>query len=146
MQRTNCVSLITCAEWPILSKPLLQNILSRDPFPEDHPNIDHWMNHTRFHGIAPTIGGFFTIDEFKAKFPQDVVVDKLQCSIGRVGGWDGKNCWIDRLRLGDAVQTIVSNCMESAEYRQKAQTGNVPPFGMLVYCLFKLSFYNDLNL
>ena len=117
-------------------KTLYQNILGRDPLPEDHPNIDHWKNHTRFHGIASTISGFFTSDEFKAKnfmFPQDVVVDKLYRSIlGREGGWDGKKYWIDRLRHGDTVQTIVSDCIESVEYRQKAQSGSVPSSGMLV--------------
>ena len=120
-------------------KTLYQNILSRDPFPEDHPNIDHWMNHTHFHGIASTISGFFTGDEFKDKnfkFPQEVIVDKLYRSIlGREGRWDGKNYWIDRLRHGDTVQTIVSDCIESEEYKQKAQAGIVPPSGMLVYCL-----------
>ena len=131
-------------------KTLYQNILSRDPLPEDHPNIDHWMNHTHFHGIASTISGFFTSDEFKAKnfkFPQEVVVDKLYRSIlGREGRWDGKNYWIDRLRHGDAVQTIVSDFIDSVEYRQKAQAGIVPPSGMLVYCLLKLSLYDDLDL
>ena len=118
-------------------KTLYQNILSRDPLPEDDPNVDHWMNHTRFHGIASTISGFFTSDEFEAKnLPQEVVVDKLYRSIlGREGGWDGKNYWIYRLRHGDAIQTIVSDCIESAEYRQKAQAGIVPPSGMLVYYL-----------
>ena len=120
-------------------KTLYQNILSRDPFPEDHPNIDHWMNHTHFHGIASTISGFFTGDEFKDKnfkFPQEVIVDKLYRSIlGREGRWDGKNYWIDRLRHGDTVQTIVNDCIESEEYKQKAQAGIVPPSGMLVYCL-----------
>ena len=115
-------------------KTLYQNILSRDPLPGDNPNIDHWMNHTRLHGIASTISGFFTSDEFKAKnfeFPQEAIVDKLYRSIlGREGRWDGKNYWIDRLRHGDTVQTIVSDCIESVEYRQKAQAGIVPLSGM----------------
>ena len=128
---------------------LYQNILSRDPLPEDHPNLDNWLNHTHFHGIASTISGFFAGDEFKAKnfrFPQEVIVDKLYRSIlGREGGWDGKNYWIDRLRHGDTVQTIVSDCIESEEYKQKAQAGIVPSSCMLVYCLLNSSFYNDLN-
>ena len=84
----NWVSLRPIFTWnpadgmPDFIKTLYQNILSRDPLPEDHPNIDHWMNHTRFHGIASTISSFFTSDEFKAKnFPQGVVVDKLYRSI-----------------------------------------------------------------
>ena len=124
---------------PDFIRTLYQNILSRDPLPDDHPSIDHWMNHTNFHGIASTISGFFASDEFKAKnfeHPQEVIVDKLYRSIlGREGGWDGKNYWIDRLRQGDTVQTIVSDCMESMEYKQKAQAGVVPPSGMLVHSL-----------
>ena len=139
----NWVSLRPIFTWnpadgmPDFIKTLYQNILSRDPLPEDHPNIDHWMNHTRFHGIASTISSFFTSDKFKAKnFPQGVVVDKLYRSIlGREGRWDGRNYWIDRLRHGDAVQTTVSKCIESAEYRQKAQASIVPPSAVLVYCL-----------
>ena len=134
---------------PDFIKTLYQNILSRDPLPDDHPNIDHWLDHTNLHGIASTISGFFTCDEFKAKnfkFPQEVIVDKLYRSVlGREGGWDGKNYWIDRLKHGDTVQTIVSDCIESGEYREKAQAGIVPPTGMLVYLSVKLSLYNDLK-
>ena len=134
---------------PHFIKTLYRNILSRDPLPNDHPNIDHWLNRTHFHGIASTISGFFTSDEFKDKdfkFPQEVIVDKLYRSVlGREGGWDWKNYWIDRLRHGDTVQTIVSDCIESEEYKQKTQAGIVPPSGMLVYCLLNSSFYDDLN-
>ena len=126
---------------PDFMKTLYQNILNRDPLPDDHPNIEHWMDHIRLHGIASTISRFFATDEYKAKilnfkFPQEVIVDKLYRSIlGREGGWDGKNYWIDRLRHGDTVQTIVSDFIESVEYRKKAQAGNVPPSNMLVYSL-----------
>ena len=120
-----------------------QNILGRDPLPDDHPNIDDWMNHTHLHGIASTISGFFTSDEFEAKnfkFPPNkkevIIADKLYRSIlGREGGWDGKKYWIDRLKHGETVQAVVSDFIESEEYRQKAQAGIVPLSGMLVYCL-----------
>ena len=108
-----------------------------------HPNIDHWMDHTRLHGIASTISGFFTSDEFEAKnfkVPPNkrevIIADKLYRSIlGREGGWDGKKYWIDRLKHGETVQAVVSDFIESEEYRQKAQAGIVPLSGMLVYCL-----------
>ena len=149
-KRSNWVSLRPIFPWnpaggmPDFIKTLYQNILSRDPLPDDHPNIDHWMDHTRLHGIASTIGRFFTSDEFKAKnfeYYQEVIVDKLYRSIlGREGGWDGKNYWIDRLRRGDTVQTIVSDCIECEEYKAKARAGIVPPSSMLVYSLFKSLF------
>ena len=122
---------------PDFIKTLYQNVLSRDPLPEDHSDIDHWINHTSFHGIASTIGEFRASDPFRAKnFPQEVVVDILYRSIlGREGGWDGKNYWINRLREGNPVQTIINDIVGSVEYRQKAQAGIVPPYGMLVYCL-----------
>ena len=63
---------------PDFIKTLYQNILGRDPLPEVHSEINYWKNHTLFHGIASTISGFFTSDEFKAKnflFSQEVVVD-----------------------------------------------------------------------
>jgi hypothetical protein len=112
---------------------LYQNILDHDP--EDQADIDYWMNHTRFHGIASTISGFFTSDEFMAhNLSQEVIVDKLYGSIlGREGEGDGKNYWLCRLRRGDAIQSIVNGFVGSAEYRQKAQDGVVPPPGMSVY-------------
>ena len=122
---------------PDFIETLHQNVLSRDPLPDDQPNINDWLDHARFHGIASTISGFFTCDEFKAKnLPQEVVVDKLYRSIlGREGGWDGKSYWVDRLERGDAVQAIVSDFVGSVEYGRKAQEGSVPPSYMLVCCL-----------
>jgi uncharacterized protein DUF4214 len=67
--------------------------------------------------------------------PQETVVDKLYSSIlGREGEWDGKNYWLQRIRRGDPMQTIVDDFVGSTEYRQKAQTrtGTVPPHDMSV--------------
>ena len=119
-------------EIPGFVKTLYRNILDCDL--EDQASIDYWTNHTRFHGIRSTISMLFTSDDFKVKnLPQDAIVDKLYSSIlGREGEWDGKNYWLQRLRRGDAMQTIVDDFVGSTEYRQKAQMGAVPPYDMSV--------------
>jgi hypothetical protein len=114
-------------------RTLYQNILTRDL--EIQGGIDYWTEHTRFHGIASTISGFFTSDEFKAKnLAHEIIVNKLYRSIlGREGENDEKNYWLGRLRRGDAIQMVINDCVGSAEYRQKALQGVVPPPGMSVY-------------
>ena len=114
-------------EIPGFVKTLYRNVLDRDL--EDQTSIDYWTNHVRFHGISSTISMLFTSDDFRIwDLPQEAIVDKLYISIlGREGGWDGKNYFLRRLRRGDEIQTIVEEFIGSTEYRQKAQTGTVPP-------------------
>jgi hypothetical protein len=115
---------------------LYHNILSREVRSDD--TIDDWINHARFYGIAATITGFFTSDEFQTKdLPQEVVVDKLYRSIlGREGGDDEKNIQLDRLRGGLAIHIVVNDLVGSDEYRQKAQLRAVPVPDMSVYSIY----------
>ena len=117
---------------PDYVKALHRNILDLDL--EDQAYIDYWTNHVRFHGISSTISMLFTSDNFKAKnLPPEDIVDKLYTSILERGAeWDGKNYFLRRIERGDAVQTIVDDFVGSIEYRQKAQTGTVPPHDMSV--------------
>jgi hypothetical protein len=110
---------------PDFVKTLYQNILSCDP---DDGGSFHWTNHTRFHGIASTISGFFTCDEFQAKhFPREDIVDKLYRSIlGRECRGDERTDQVVRLRDGVSICTIINDLVGSDEYRQKAQLGAVP--------------------
>ena len=114
---------------------MYHNVLSREVRSDD--SIDSWTNHARFNGVASTISGFFTCDEFQAKnLPQEVIVDKLYRSIlGREGQDDEKSNWHDRLARGDSIQMIINDCVESAEYGEKARAGTVPPPGMSVCSL-----------
>jgi Domain of unknown function (DUF4214) len=123
---------------PDFIKTLYQNILDRDP--ENQGVIDGWTNHALFHGIAATIGGFFTSDEFKAKnLPQEIVVDKLYRSIlGCEGDPEGKNFWLSRFRCGDAIQIVITEFVGSPDYRQKAQN-NIVPQPAFAYLLTFLS-------
>ena len=109
---------------PDFVKTLYQNILSRDP--ENQAVVNHWTNHTRFHGIASTINGFFDA-EFSFKIPsREVVVDKLYHSIlGREADPGEKSDCLRRLRNGDTVQLIINGIVQSADYRAKAQLGSV---------------------
>ena len=86
------------------------------------------MNHTRFFGIASTISGFFTSDEFQAKrFSHENIVDKLYHSIlGRECRGDEKTDQVARLRDGLAIHIVVNDLVGSDEYRQKAQLGAIP--------------------
>ena len=104
--------------------------------------MDNWINHARFYGIAATITGFFTSDEFQAKnLPQEVVVDKLYRSIlGREGGDDEKNIQLDRLKSGLTIHIIVNDLVGSDEYRRKAQLRAVPLPDMSVYSTLKIIF------
>ena len=117
---------------PGFVKTLYRNILDRDL--EDQASIDYWTNHVRFHGISSTISMLFTSDDFRIRdLPQEAIVDKLYNSIlRREGEWDGKNYFLRRLRRGDEMQTIVDDFIGSTEYRQKAQTGTIPPHDMFV--------------
>jgi Domain of unknown function (DUF4214) len=117
-------------------KTLYHNVLSRNIRSDD--NIDFWINHARFHGIAATVTGFFTSDEFQTKnLPQEVVVDKLYRSIlGRDGEGDEKNIQLDRLRDGLAIHIVVNGLVGSDEYSQKAQLGAVPSPDMSVLLKF----------
>jgi Domain of unknown function (DUF4214) len=110
---------------PDFVKTLYQNILSRDP---DDEGSSHWTNYTRFYGIASTIGGFFTSDEFQTKrFPREDVVDKLYRSIlGRECRGDERTDQVVRLRDGVSICTIINELVGSDKYRQKAQLGAVP--------------------
>jgi Domain of unknown function (DUF4214) len=121
------MSFTGSTEIPGFVKTLYRNIFDRDL--EDQASIDYWTNHVRFHGISSTITMLYTSDDFKAmNLSSEATVDKLYSSIlGREGEWDGKNYFLRRLRRGDAMQTIVDDFVGSTEYRQKAQTGNVPP-------------------
>jgi hypothetical protein len=112
---------------------LYHNVLSREVRSDD--NIDSWTNRARFHGIAATITGFFTSDEFETKnLPREVVVDKLYRSIlGREGGGDEKKIQLDRLRGGYAMRIVINDLVGSDEYAQKAQLGVVPLPDMSVY-------------
>ena len=96
---------------------------------------DSWVNYTRFHGIAATITGFFTHDEFQTKnLPQEVIVEKLYRSIlGREGGGDERTDQVARLRDGLSICVIINDLVGSDEYRQKAQLGAVPFPDMSVY-------------
>ena len=120
-------------EIPGFVKTLYREILDCDL--EDQVSIVYWTNHVRFHGISSTISMLFTSDDFQDKnFSPEAIVDKLYRSIlGREGEWDGKNYFLQRLRRGDAMQTIVGDFVGSTEYRQKAQTGTaVPPHDVSV--------------
>ena len=111
---------------PDFVRTLYQNILDRDP--ESQAAINYWMDYTHSHGIALTIGGFFTSNEFKARgLPIEVVVDKLYRAIlGCEAEAEGKNYWLDRFRRGDGMQVIVNDFVGSREYRQKVQDNLVP--------------------
>jgi Domain of unknown function (DUF4214) len=126
------MSFTSSTEIPGFVKTLYRNVFDRDL--EDQASIDYWTNHVRFHGISSTISMLFTSDDFKVmKLSSEATVDKLYSSIlGREGEWIGKNYFLRRLRRGDAMQTIVDDFVESKEYRQKAQTGAVPPHDMSV--------------
>jgi hypothetical protein len=102
---------------------------------ESGTGIDYWTNHTRFHGIASTISGFFISDGFQAEnLPHEVIVDKLYRSIlGREGGCDENLSCLERLGRGDAIQSIIKDFVAGAEYREKEQAGAVPPSNMSVY-------------
>ena len=114
-----------------LVKTLYRKIFDRDL--EDQASLEYWTNHVRFHGISSTISILFSSDEIK-NLSREVIVDKLYSSIlEREGEWDGKNYFLRRLDRGDAMQTIVEDFVGSTEYRQKAQTGIVPPYDMSVY-------------
>ena len=110
---------------PDFVKTLYQNILSRDP---DNEGSSHWTNHTRFFGIASTIGGIFTCDEFQDKhFPHEDIVDKLYRSIlGRECRGDERTDQVVRLSDGVSISTIVKELVGSDEYTQKAQLRAVP--------------------
>jgi hypothetical protein len=111
---------------PDFIKTLYQNILSRDP--ESQSVIEKWTNHTNSYGIASTIAGFFTSDEFKARHPsQDTIVDKLYRSIlGREPEPEGKNHWLRHIKKGDSMQVIVNGFVDSAEFRLKVENNVVP--------------------
>ena len=114
-------------------KTLYHNVLSREVRSDE--SIDSWINQARFEGVAATITGFFTSDEFKTKnLPQEVIVDKLYRSIlGREGEDDEKNIQLDRLMGGLAIHIVVNDLVGSDEYRQNAQLGAVPSPDMSVY-------------
>jgi hypothetical protein len=103
---------------------LYRNILSRDP--EDDGSF--WTNHTRIFGIASTISGFFTSDEFQGKFfPHEDIVDKLYRSIlGRECRDDEKSHQIDQFNRGVSIVVIVNDLVGSDEYRQRVPLGAVP--------------------
>jgi Domain of unknown function (DUF4214) len=99
--------------------------------------LDHWANHASFNGIAATISGLFTSNEFKTKnLSLEAVVDKLYRSIlGREGDTEEKNVWLRRLKKGDAIQTIIYELVSSPEYRQKAHENVVPPPAFVKFAL-----------
>ena len=107
-------------------KTLYHNVLSREVRSDE--SIDFWINHTRFHGIAATITGVFTTDEFQAKeFPHEDIVDKLYRSIlGRESRGEERTDQVVRLADGVTICNIVNDLVGSDEYRQKAQLGAVP--------------------
>jgi hypothetical protein len=78
--------------------------------------------------------GFTTCDEFQAKnLPREVIVDKLYRSIlGREGQDDEKSVCCDRFARGDSIRMVINDCVESAEYREKAHAGTVPSPSMSV--------------
>ena len=112
---------------------MYHNVLSREVQSDD--SIGTWINHVRFHGIASTITGFFTSNEFQSKnLPLEVVVDKLYRSIlGREGRSDEKNIQLEQLRGGLAIHIAVNDLVGSDEYRQKAELKAVPSPDMSVY-------------
>ena len=112
---------------PDFVNTLYQNILDHDP--TSQAIVDQWANRAYFDGIASTVSGLFTSDEFKAKnLPIETVVDKLYRSIlGREGDAEEKNVWLGRLKNGDAIQTIIYELVSSPDYRQKVQENVVPP-------------------
>lgn len=107
------------------AKTLYQNVLSRDP---EEGACAGWGNHTRSHGIASTVKGFFNSEEFQRKrLPHEDIVDKLYRSIlGRECRGEERNDQVFRLRNGIEISVIIDDLVGSDEYRRRVQLGAAP--------------------
>lgn len=105
---------------------MYQNILDRDP--ESQTVVDNWTRHTYAHGLAETLGCFFTSGEYRAKsLSTEATVDKFYLSVlGRQAEPSGRAYWIGAIRNGMSLHKVVEGFVGSQEYRQKVQAGSAP--------------------
>ncbi|KAF8805912.1 hypothetical protein BYT27DRAFT_7191823 [Phlegmacium glaucopus] len=107
-------------------RTLYWNILGRNP--ENQLAIDNWTRHTYTHGLAHTVGSFFTAEEYTSKgMSTESTVDKLYLAVlGRQVTATGRGDWVERIRNGMSLWQVAEGFVDSAEYRGKVQAGTAP--------------------
>ena len=105
---------------------MYQNILDRDP--ESQDAINWWTGHTYNHGLASTVGGFFTSHEYAAKgWSPEVTTEIFYLAVlGRQVEPVGREIHIRAIRNGVSLRKLANSFVGSEEYRGKVQAGTAP--------------------
>lgn len=111
---------------PDFIRTLYQNILDRDP--ESQTAIDYWIRYTYEHGLASTIGGFFTSREYTARgMSPEATAEKFYIAVlGRQAEPGGREFYVNEIRTGMSLWKVADDFVGSREYRLNVQAGTAP--------------------
>lgn len=102
------------------------NILDRDV--ENQAAVDNWTKHTYTHGLAHTLGSFFTSPEYSGRgLPTEVTVDKLYwVALGRQADTAERIHWVERIKNGASLWQVANGFIDCPEYKERVRTGKAP--------------------
>lgn len=111
---------------PDFVKTLYWNVLDR--MPESQSVIDHWTRKTHEHGLAHTVGGFFTSEEYKGKgMLSETTAKKFYLAVmGRQAEPDERAHWTKRINNGMSLTQVANFFVADSEYRRMVKDGKAP--------------------